>query len=293
MTLPPLNPADYPPYLAPTTINTREQRGLEMLTTHDQMTFEQLIEAKHSTYSRVADQLLPDLLRAARAADSELMHQAADVLEQWDREFEAGSRGALLFNSWFTTYLQQAIAQATAADPTFHMGIDVLVSDLIYATPFDPQAPLKTPAGLANEALAMAALETAVQQLQSQGLALDAPWGEVARLRRGNYDLPDNGNDGTLGVFRVIIYAPAPDGKLQSIAGDSHVAVVEFSDPLQAQVLLTYGNATQANAFDVGDQLQLAAKKQLRPAWRTRAEVEANLASRETFSSSTTAALTQ
>jgi hypothetical protein len=81
------------------------------------------------------------------------------------------------------TYLQQAIAQATAADPTFQMGIDVLVSDLIYATPFDPQALLETPIGLAGETLAVAALETAAQQLQSQGLALDTPWGEVARLR--------------------------------------------------------------------------------------------------------------
>jgi acyl-homoserine-lactone acylase len=129
--------------------------------------------------------------------------------------------------------------------------------------------------------LAVAALEAAAQQLQDQDIALDVPWGDVARLQRGDYDLPGNGNDGLLGVFRVIIYAPAPDGRLQSVAGDGHVAIVEFSNPLRAQVLLTYGNATQANAFDVGDQLQLAADKQLRPAWLTRAEIEANLAGRE------------
>jgi acyl-homoserine-lactone acylase len=281
MTFPPLDPADYPPYMAPLTINTREQRGLEMLMAQEQMTFEELIEAKHSTYSHVADQVLDDLLRAARAADSDLARQAADVLEAWDREFNADSQGAVLFHTWFMTYLQRAIAQAAAADPTFQMSIDTLVSDLIYATPFDPQALLETPAGLADETLAVAALEAAAQQLQGQGIALDAPWGDVARLRRGDYDLPGNGNDGALGVFRVIIYAPAADGRLQSVAGDGHVAVVEFSSPLRAQVLLTYGNATQANAFDVGDQLQLAADKQLRPAWLTRAEIEANLATRE------------
>jgi acyl-homoserine-lactone acylase len=173
------------------------------------------------------------------------------------------------------------------------MGIDVLVSDLIYATPFDPEALLETPAGLADEALAVAALETAAQQLQSQGLALSTRWGEVARLRRGNYDLPGNGNDGTLGVFRVIMYVPSPDGRLQSIAGETHVAIVEFSKPLRAQVLLTYGNASQANAFDVGDQLQLAAKKRLRPAWRTRTKIEANLASREVFEAPALEALTK
>jgi acyl-homoserine-lactone acylase len=105
----------------------------------------------------------------------------------------------------------------------------------------------------------------------------------VARLRRGRYDLPGNGNDGFLGVFLVIIYVPAPDGRLQPFAEDNFVAAVEFADPLRAQVLLTYGNATQANAFDIGAQLQLAAEKQLHPAWRTRAEIEANLASRETL----------
>jgi acyl-homoserine-lactone acylase len=169
----------------------------------------------------------------------------------------------------------------------------VLVSDLIYATPFNPQAPLETPQGLADEALAVAALEATAQQLQSQDIALDVPWGEVARLRRGEYDLPGNGTDGTLGVFYVLIYAPAPDGRLRSVAGDTHVAAIEFSDPLRAQVLMTYGNATQADAFDIGDQLQLATDKQLRPAWLTRAEIEANLASRETFDASILETLTQ
>jgi acyl-homoserine-lactone acylase len=89
------------------------------------------------------------------------------------------------------------------------------------------------------------------------------------------------------------MYAPSPDGRLQSIAGDTHVAVVEFSDPLRTQVLLTYGNASQADVFDVGDQLQLAAKKRLRPAWRTRAEIEANLANHEVFEDAALEALTQ
>ena len=208
------------------------------------------------------------------------------MLEQWNREFNADSRGALLFHIWFQTYIQQAVAEASAADPTFQVNIDTLVSDLLYAIPFDPQAPLETPRGLADEALALAALETTIQQLQSLGAALDTPWGDIARLRRGNYDLPGNGNDGSLGVFRVIIYVPAADGRLQSIAGDTHVAVVEFSNPLRAQVLLTYGNATQANAFDIGAQLQLAAENRLHPAWRTRAEIEANLDSREVLDSS-------
>src|SRR5690606_28379645 len=98
------------------------------------------------------------------------------------------SQGALLFHSWFQAYIQQSVAQAMATDPTFRTGIDVLVSDLLYATPFDPDALLETPRGLADEEMAVAALEAAVGQLQGLGVALDAPWGDIARLRRGQYD---------------------------------------------------------------------------------------------------------
>ncbi len=47
--------------------------------------------------------------------------------------------------------------------------------------------------------------------------------------------------------------------------------------------LLTYGNASQAGSPHVGDQLKLFAEKQLKPVWRTRAEVEKNLEKRETL----------
>jgi acyl-homoserine-lactone acylase len=55
------------------------------------------------------------------------------------------------------------------------------------------------------------------------------------------------------------------------------VAAVEFSDPVRAEVLLSYGNASQAGSSHRGDQLPLLAEKELRTAWRTREEVEANL----------------
>ena len=44
---------------------------------------------------------------------------------------------------------------------------------------------------------------------------------------------------------------------------------------------MTYGNASQPGSPHVGDQLPLAARGELRPAWRTRAEIEANLETRD------------
>ena len=59
------------------------------------------------------------------------------------------------------------------------------------------------------------------------------------------------------------------------------MAVVEFGDPVRAEVLLSYGNASQPGSQHLGDQLELMARQELRPVWRTRAEVETNLERRE------------
>lgn len=281
MTQPFLDADQFPAYMASRFINSREQRGLQMLTAHAQMSMADVIEAKYSTYSLVADQVLDDLVAAARASADARVQAAAPVLAAWDRTFEAESRGGLLFNLWYFNWLQQASRQWMADHPGQPISDEIYLSDFLFATPWDPQAPLTTPHGLADLELATAALRTAVAQLQQQGVALDTPWGEVARLRHGGYDFPGYGNDGLLGLFQVISYMPAPDGRLQSYWGDTYVAVVEFSDPVQAQVLMTYGNASDPTAPGVREQLALAAAKQLRPALRTRAEVEANLVMRE------------
>jgi acyl-homoserine-lactone acylase len=45
--------------------------------------------------------------------------------------------------------------------------------------------------------------------------------------------------------------------------------------------LNSYGNATQPGSPHAGDQLQLFARKELRPVWRSRSEIEAHLSSRQ------------
>ena len=94
-------------------------------------------------------------------------------------------------------------------------------------------------------------------------------------------DLPGNGGDGDLGIFRVITYAPADNERFEPVHGDSYVAAIEFSQPVRAMVLTSYGNATQPSSPHVGDQLQLFARKQLRPVWRTREEITAHLEERK------------
>jgi len=256
-----LNPNNYPSYLAPRLMSFRAQRSARMLLEKPKISFEEMIANKFSSRLELADRILDDLIAAARNNGTEIGRQAADVLSSWDRQTEANSKGAVLFAVW-----------ARSMPPT-----------QLFATPWNENSPLDTPKGLANPIKAVQVLEAAATRVNLLYGTLDVPWGEVARLRYGTLDLPVSGGPGRFGIFRVIDLIPAKDAKFQQVAGDSYIAAIEFSNPLKAKVLMTYGNATQPGSPHIGDQLPLYARNQLRQAWRTRKEVEANLESRKVF----------
>ena len=281
MTLPVLDKNQYPENVTADVTNNRELQSLRMLASRSTMSFEELIAAKHSTHSLAADQLLNDLLSIALASGDPLVHQAAAIWHRWDRQFLAESRGARLFSLWFGKWVDATIAKAIRANPDYVFTPDQLLGSLFYSQPFDSSKPLITPHGLADKSLALNALREVTAQLLAETEKLDIAWGEVARLRRDGIDLPGNGADTDFGVFREIVYEPDVDGKLKSSYGDSFIAVIEFSKPVRAQVLMTYGNATQRPFLEMHNQLELAAKQQLRPAWRIRSEVESHVRFRE------------
>lgn len=70
-------------------------------------------------------------------------------------------------------------------------------------------------------------------------------------------DLPSNGGDGNMGIFRALDFAPRANGQFQAVAGDSYVAAIEFSNPVRAMALTSYGNATQPGSPHISDQLQM------------------------------------
>lgn len=261
-TFPPaLNSSDYPSYIAPHFMHFRAQRSARMLMESQKLSFEQMIADKFSSRMELADRILDDLIPAARQLGGELGKQAADVLEAWDRKADAESRGAVLFALW-----------AQSMQP-FNW----------FTTPWNEETPITTPDGLSDPATAVNVLKAVAVTVKSLYGSLDVPWGEVARLRYGNVDLPASGGPGLFGIFRVVDLVPATEGSFQQIAGDTYIAAIEFSNPVQAKVLLTYGNATQPGSPHIGDQLPLYACNELRPIWRTRKEIEAHLESRQVF----------
>lgn len=269
-TIPPaLDIGDFPAYTAPQDYYLidhifRPQISQQMAAEDASISFDELLAYKHSTHVEVADHVLDDLIAAAQTSDSELAQQAAEVLAAWDGNADAESRGAILFLSWFNAY---------ASRTDFDM----------FAVPFDINDPFNTPSGLANPDGAVAVLDTVAREMMSTYGALDVPYGDVMRLRVGDYDFPGNGGSDPSGVFRAAWYTPAGEGKFNIEGGDSWVAVIEFSQPLRARVLVGQGNATQPGSPHVGDQLALFAEKQLREPWLTREAVEANLELHETF----------
>jgi acyl-homoserine-lactone acylase len=259
-----LDPTPYAGEIPAAAVSLRMARGIRMLGQQRKIDFEELIADKWSTRSELADRVLPDLVEAVGRYGDALARQAMEVLLQWDRCADADSRGALLFLNWSD---RPGAASGYAAAG--------------FARAYELAQPLTTPAGLAAPAAAVAALDDAAQDMLTRFGALDVPWGSVMRLKLGSVDLPASGGPGRLGIFNVIDYAPLQNGTRAANFGGSFTAAVSFDAPARARVLLSYGSSSQPGSSHGSDQLALLSAGQLREAWRTRAQVEANLESRD------------
>jgi acyl-homoserine-lactone acylase len=264
-----LDPAPFsaviPPVPTPSVV-LRAERGIHMLSEDSKISFDQLIADKWSHHCELADRVLPELLEATVRYGDDLAKRAAEVLAHWDRSTNADSRGALLFLDW-----AQRPGAASGFEPEG------------FAHPIDIYRPLTTPSGLADPEGAVRALQAAAQDMLAGFGALDTPWGQVMRLKIDSVDLPASGGPARLGVFDVLDYSPLNNGTRAANFGGSYVAVVSFDRPTRAKVLLSYGTSSQPGSAHRSDQLPLLSKGVLRDAWRTRAEVEANLESRDSF----------
>ena len=258
---PVLDPSEYPEYMAPKTMLLRPQRAVNMIKDNPSVTFSQLIDCKLNTGVEAAERFLDDLFIAVEQYPDSIALLAVQVLKNWDRKTDSESRGAILFMKWMDKL----------------RGSD-------FAIPWSFENPVTTPDGLkdyrkATEYLKLAAAET----LKTYG-ALDINWGSVYRFRMNNLDFPANGGPAQYGIFRTIDFMEDVDSKKRAVFGDTYVAVTEFSTPVKAMVLLSYGNATQPGNRHIGDQLELLSGKQLRPALLNRQSILENLEKRESVS---------
>jgi acyl-homoserine-lactone acylase len=191
--------------------------------------------------------------------------ESTRALSAWDRSTDATSRGAVLFTTWWDIYTRAVGTRGP------------------YRVRWSEREPLTTPMGLSDATIARNALDSAAMRVKARWNDVSVPWGDVYRLRRDNVDLPANGASGNYGAFRVVTFGAPAEGIHTASGGDSYVGVIEFGRPLRARTLIGYGNASQPGSPHRTNQLQLFASKQLREVWRTRAEIERHLASRQRF----------
>lgn len=284
------DPANFPAYVSPRFMDFRPQNGARFLLSHRRLTADQVLAGKESVHMLLAERVLPDLIAAARASGDPTAVAAASVLAAWDGDADATSRGAALFERWWSiASADPAVAKDSTDDfysqhPKFRLG-------------WSADDPLNTPEGLADPAALVPDLITAAQQIKAAFGALDVPWGDVHKTVLVSHDPkyqsvtpisddPGVGPDDAYGPLRVVNPFPAPDGsgRLWSYGGDGYVQLVEFTpEGAKARALLGYGNASRPGSPHITDQLPYYDAKTLRPAYRTRDEVERHAVSREDY----------
>jgi acyl-homoserine-lactone acylase len=255
---PVLNPQNYPAYMAPVGTFMRPQRAVNMIKNNPSVSFDQLVACKLNTGMEAADRFLDDLLKAVEKYPDTAAVRAAGVLRLWDKKTEKDSKGAVLFAAWW----------------------DLLNSNM-FETPWNPKEPNTTPYGIKDQKLAVDLLVNAAAAVQKKYGSLNIAWGDVYRFRMYGKDYPANGGPGEYGIFRTIYFADDNDNKKRAIAGETYVAVIEFGTKVKAQVLLSYGNATQPGSKHLGDQLIMLSEKKLRPALLEKADILKNIEKRE------------
>jgi acyl-homoserine-lactone acylase len=269
----PLKPSDFPPYMAPLTgVTMRSQRSVQLLMSVPKLTYDDFVKFKFSNRSLLADRVLPDLLAAAASSDDPNVKDAVTVLKAWDHEFNPDSKGALLFDRWAAKLMGANYANESN-----------------FAQPFTLADPLNTPSGLKDPAAAAKMLGDAAAEVKKRFGSLDPPYGDSTRYkvgdvpRVGDVSVPGESGSGSIGIFPSMIFSPFKDGTRDAVSGETWISMVEFSTPLKAEGLMSYGDSTQPGTNHRTDQVKLLSERKLRTFWMTRPEIEKHLEETTSF----------
>ncbi len=294
------SPGNFPAYFSPQFMDLRPQTGALFLQSKATLSGMDVLSGKESTHLLLADRVLPDLINAANLSRNTTAQAAAAILASWDRNADATSQGAVLFEAWWALVTSQTPADQCPSSllplPTIALDntINLYSRHPQFRIGWNAANPVNTPAGLANPAATVPYLICAAALVQAAYGALGVPWGAVHGVVLATHDptfqtviplsnAPQSGADDPFGPLRVLFRFPAPDGKhFFPVGGDGYVQLVEFTQGgANAQALLAYGNASRPGSPHITDQLSYFEAKTLRPVFRKRSDVEAHAVSRE------------
>ena len=260
---------DFPAYVAPRgPLSLRAQNSVQMLLDEDKLSLDELVVLKRSAEATALARVLPDLIEATAEETDPAIREAMALLEAWDGVFDQDAPAALLFEEFMIEFTAPQIGFPFANQDG-------------YRVPWSLSDPLATPFGIADKPAAVDQLKTAIASTIAKYGALDRPYGEVSRYQIDDTDIAGLGGYGNLGAFNVITWAdPDGDNIRTPRHGETWVSMVEFSDPIKAYGIMTYGNSRQPGTPHHDDQVQMLADGTYRELWLRREQVEANLASR-------------
>ena len=204
----------------------------------------------------------------------------ADLLERWDRAFDLGSRGAVVWREFLAGFSDA----------------DLRGGGALFAEPFDPARPTLTPCGLApapgsgDDPVTRAMVE-ALRALRTAGVDPGAALGDVQYVDRAGERIPLHGANEVEGIINVVapvgafqrsdlepaveVGEPIPGrtertglrhGGYPVVYGASILLVVGFDDDgPHGRGLLTYGESGDPAAEHHVDQMRAFSAKALRP----------------------------
>jgi acyl-homoserine-lactone acylase len=253
-----MNRAAFPAYMVGTeTDNARAVSSRRVLEAMRNVTFEQFARAAWDSRLSEADAMIPALLAEFDAlpasAEKTALAPVVEKLRAWNRTADTAS----IETTWFVLANERRML-----------------------------------AQRANEQRARPhtlALAVALRLLEQRWGTPDVPWG---RLNRHQRPLPGGpvaldstrahlgvgGAPGGLGSIFTFDTQPGGAAPRLGRSGNSFVKVIEFGPTIRAASILNYGQSGDPASPHFFDQARLYARREFKPAWFSRAEVEANSA---------------
>jgi acyl-homoserine lactone acylase PvdQ len=244
---------DFPVYMVGgETDNTRAVSSRRVLTALTAVTFEEFARVVWDTRLSEADRSIPALLaewqRMQQSPEQQALAPAVARLREWDRIADTAS----VETTWFVLAFERRMRNPRQTQPY------------------------------------VSALAEALELLEQQWGTTEVPWGRINRLQRPlpgapvvldttRRSLSVAGAHAELGS--VFTFASGPVGEASQRlgrGGNSFVKVIAFGPTLRAAAILNYGQSGDPASPHFFDQAERYALRQFRPAWFSRAEVEAN-----------------
>ena len=256
-------------------------------------TLEELQAAALSNRSVVAEDLRADVVTRCQASPAVDLDgvavdltEACSVLSAWDGRFDKDRAGAILWREMLGGLGYAAVADAGK----------------LYAEPFDPDDPVRTPHGLAPAPAGepdpvLVALAKGVQSLEEAGLAVDATLGDAQFTWKNDVKIPLHGGNSLEGVTNIITWGKnnstllpgVPRGEVVQSAtnltedgyvinyGTSFIMTLELTpDGPRGAAMISYSESGDPASSHHADQTERFSDKGFRPILFEEADIAAD-----------------